>query len=74
MRAQLMLCFMILSIAAQGQGCIPCRNIVGIWTIYEIRIRGQEEPTTWLVNVNTRYAKIARSYVGTEKNQSSTRR
>ena len=67
MRAQLLLCFMILSIAAQGQGCIPVRNIVGFGQFMRSQYEMQEEPTTWLVNVNTRYAKIARSYVGTER-------
>ena len=29
MKTQLLFCCLILSVAAQGQGCIPVRNIVG---------------------------------------------
>jgi hypothetical protein len=67
MKTQLLFCCLILSVAAQGQGCIPVRNIVGFGQFMRSEYEVQETPTTWLVNVNTRYAKIARSYAGTER-------
>ena len=68
MKTQLLLFFLFLSFYAQGQGCIPVRNIVGFGQFMRSEYDGLEAaPTTWLVNVNTRYTKIARSYVVTER-------
>jgi hypothetical protein len=68
MKTQLLLFSLFLSFLAQGQGCIPIRNIVGFGQFMRSEYEGLDAtPTTWLINVNTRYSKIARSYVGTER-------
>ena len=68
MKTQIFLFLMILSCYAKGQGCIPVRNIVGFGQFMRTEYDDLgADPTTWLVNVNTRYSKIARSYVGTER-------
>lgn len=68
MKTQILLFCVVLSLSAQGQGCIPVRNIVGFGQFMKPEYEGLEvEQTTWVVSVNTRYSEIARSYVGSER-------
>jgi hypothetical protein len=64
----MLLFLLIVSFVARGQGCIPVRNIVGFGQFMRTEYEGlNAEPTSWLVNVNTRYLKIARSYGGSKR-------
>ena len=59
---------LIISSLVYGQGCIPIRNIVGFGQFMNPEydaINGT--PTNWLINVNSRYLKIARSYAGPDR-------
>ena len=43
MKTQLLFCCLILSVAAQGQGCIPVRNIVGFGQFMRSEYEVQED-------------------------------
>lgn len=69
MKTHLLSCsLLIISSLVYGQGCIPIRNIVGFGQFMNPEydaINGT--PTNWLINVNSRYLKIARSYAGSSR-------
>jgi hypothetical protein len=61
----LIVAFFFASLTAYTQGCIPIRNIVGFGNFLKPEydpLNGK--PTRWVLNVSTRYLKIARSYQG----------
>lgn len=48
-----------------GQGCIPVRNLVGFGQFIQPEYNQlTEEPLRWVLNVNSRYYKIAEQYIG----------
>ncbi len=68
MKTILLFLFTTMSLCAHGQGCIPVRNIVGFGQLITTEYIGESGAANpWLVNVNTRYFKIARSYRDTDR-------
>ena len=68
MKTQILLLLLVPTSYVLGQGCIPVRNIVGFGQFMNANnsIFKDSEPR-WILNVNTRYLEISRSYVGTER-------
>lgn len=67
MRTATFLLLVIIGFSAQGQGCIPVRNIVGFGQFMNAGYPGFDTPGSWHLNVNARHVKIARSYVGSDE-------
>ena len=68
MKTPILSLFVVMCFGAHGQGCIPVRNIVGFGQLMTTEYVGYDATTNpWLINVNTRYFKIARSYKGSER-------
>ena len=55
---------------ALAQGCIAVRNLVGFGQFALPKY--EEEPTKWLINVNTRYFKFEKEYWGTDNQDVKT--